>query len=149
MKEAKYIDVVQYSNIIVVIISVHVILILYFIASKPEKHVMLKLLSSVTAEWQEIGDLLGVDPNTIEGLCVSNFSNKVKMSKMLQSWLDNEPTPVMWDNIISVIGGPLQKKTLATEICQTLKFDVCHILGIKPSMFLYQYVYSIIYWIKT
>ena len=116
-------------------------LILYFIiyitASKPEKHVLLRLLSSITAEWQEMGDLLGVDPDTIEGLCISNFSNKVKMSKMLQSWLDKEPTPVMWDNIISVIGGPLQKKTLATEICQSLKLDVCHFLGIKSGMFFY------------
>ena len=113
--------------------------ILYFIASKLKKHVLLKLLSSVTAEWPEIGDLLGVEPNTIEGLCISNFSNKVKMSKMLQSWLDKEPTPVTWDNIISVIEGPLQKKTLATEICQSLKFDVCHFLGIKSGN---QYVYS-------
>ena len=111
--------------------------ILYVTGSKPEKHVLLRLLSSVTAEWQEIGDLLGVNPNTIEGLCVSNFSNKVKMSKMLQSWLDNEPTPVTWDNIISVIGGPLQKKTLAIKICQSLKFDVCPFLGIKPGMLFY------------
>ena len=113
--------------------------ILYFTASKPEKHILLRLLSSVTAEWQEIGDLLGVDPDTIEGLCISNFSNKVKMSKMLQSWLDKEPTPVTWDNIISVIRGPLQKKILATEICQSLKFDVCRFPGIKPGMFFYQY----------
>ena len=142
MKETKCINIVQYSNFIVIIINVHVMLILYFIlyvtASKPEKHmhVLLKLLSSVTAEWQEIGDLLGVDPNTTEELCISNFSNKVKMSKMLQSWLDKEPTSVTWDNIISVIGGPLQKKTLATEICQSLKIDVCH-FGIKPGMFFY------------
>ena len=67
-----------------------------------------------------MGDLLGVDPNTIEMLYYSNFSDDVKMSKMLQSWLDNEPTPATWNNIISVIEGPLQKKSLATEICQFL-----------------------------
>ena len=78
------------------------------------------MLSSVTAKWQQMGDLLGVDPNTIEGLCYSNFSDYVKMSKMLQSWLDNEPTPATWDNVISVIDGPLQKKSLATEIRQFL-----------------------------
>ena len=124
MKETKYIDVVQYSNFIIVIISVHVMLILYFIiyvtASKPEKHVLLRLLSSITAKWQEMGDLLGVDPDTIKGLCDSNFSNQVKMSKMLQSWLDNEPTPATWNNIISVIEGPLQKKSLADDIRQLL-----------------------------
>ena len=82
MKETKYINIVQYSNFIVIIINVHVMLILYFIlyvtASKPEKHVLLRLLSSVTAEWQEIGDLLGVEPDTIEELRISNFSNNVK-----------------------------------------------------------------------
>ena len=96
----------------------------YFIANKPEKHVLLRLLSSITAKWQQIGDLLGVDPNTIEMLCYSSFADDVKMSKMLQSWLDNEPTPATWNNIISVIEGPLQKKSLATEICQSLKLSI-------------------------
>ena len=45
------------------------------------------------------------------------------MSKMLQSWLDNEPTPVTWDNIIDVIGGPLQNKSLAIEILQFLGIE--------------------------
>ena len=67
-----------------------------------------------------MGDLLGVDPNTIETLCYSSFPDDVKMSKMLQSWLDNEPTPATWDNIINVIKGPLQKKSLAIKICQFL-----------------------------
>ena len=77
-------------------------------------------MSSITAKWQEIGDLLGVDPETIEGLYYSDFSHQVKMSKMLQSWLDNEPTPTTWDNIISIVDGPLQKKSLAIEICKYL-----------------------------
>ena len=42
------------------------------------------------------------------------------MSKMLQSWLDNEPTPTTWDNILDIIEGPLQKKALADEIRQKL-----------------------------
>ena len=95
-------------------------LVSYYTANKPEKHILLRILSSVSAKWQEIGDLLGVDSNTIEGLCHSNFSDQVKMSKMLQSWLDNEPTPATWGNIISVLDGPLQKKSLAIEICQFL-----------------------------
>ena len=40
---------------------------------------------------------------------------------MLQSWLDNEPIPVTWHNLITVIEGPLQKRSLAIEICQFLK----------------------------
>ena len=78
------------------------------------------MLSPVTSKWQQMGDLLGVDPNTIESLHYSSLPDDVKMSKMLQSWLDNEPTPATWDNIISVIEGPLQKKSIAIEICQFL-----------------------------
>ena len=42
---------------------------------------------------------------------------------MLQSWLDNDPTPATWDNIIDVIDGPLQHKSLANEICQYFSKD--------------------------
>ena len=81
------------------------------------------MLSSVTAKWQEMGGLLGVDSNTIDGLSCSNFTDEVKMSKMLQSWLDNEPTPATWGNINSVVEGPLQKKTLANEMCKFLGIE--------------------------
>ena len=94
-----------------------------FTDNKPERHKLLRLLSSVNAKWQEIGDLLGVDSNTIEGLYLSTSSDQVKLSKMLQSWLDNELTPATWGNIIDVIDGPLQNKSLANEICQYLGKD--------------------------
>ena len=84
--------------------------------------------SFVTAKWQEIGNLLGVDSDTIEMLYNSNFSDQMKMSKMLQSWLDNEPTPVTWDHFISVIEGPLQMKSLAIEIRQFLGIESDQIL---------------------
>ena len=100
---------------------------IYFTDNKPEKHILLRFLSSVSAKWQEIGDLLGVDSNTIEGLCQSNYSDQVKMSKMLQSWLNNEPTPVTWDHFISVIEGPLKMKSLAIEICQFLGIESAQI----------------------
>ena len=50
----------------------------------------------------------------------SNYSDQVKMSKMLPSWFDNEPTPVTWANIIGILDGPYQKKSVAIEICQFL-----------------------------
>lgn len=82
---------------------------------------LLKLLSSVYGKWQEIGELLGVDVDTIDTLSASTFSNQIKMSKMLQIWLDKEPTPASWDNILDIIEGPLQKKSLAIEIREELK----------------------------
>ena len=88
-------------------------------ATKPEKHSLLTLLTPISAKWQEIGDLLGVDSDIIEGLLTSSLSNQVKMSKVLQSWLDNAPTPT-WHKIINVLERPLKKKSLADEIRNTL-----------------------------
>ena len=88
---------------------------------KPRKHILLRMLSSVNSKWCEIGDLLGVDSYTIESMYNSFYPDQVKMSKVLQSWLDNEPTPVTWDNIINVIEGPLQKKSLAIEMRELLR----------------------------
>ena len=88
---------------------------------------LLNLLSPMSAQWEEIGGLLGVDANTINGLHTLNLTNQVKLDKMLQSWLDNEPTPVTWNNVISVLEGPLKKKSLAIEIRNTI--------GIKPSTY--------------
>ena len=90
---------------------------------KPEKHLLLRLLFPIKGKWQEIGDLLGVDADIIDSLATSSFSNEVKMSKILQSWLDNEPIPVPWDNILHIIEGPLQKRALANEIHQKVKIS--------------------------
>ena len=97
------------------------IIFLFLAAFKPEKHKLLRLLSSVAEKWQEIGDLLGVDSDTIDSLSMANYTDLVKMSKMLQSWLDYEPTPATWYNIIDVLEGPLQRKSLAVEIRLFLK----------------------------
>ena len=94
-----------------------------FTVVKPEKHELLRLLYPITGKWQEIGELLGVDVDTIDSLYTSSLSNQVKMSKMLQSWLDNEPTPASWDNILDIIEGPLQKRALALGIRQKLKIS--------------------------
>ena len=88
---------------------------------------LLNFLSPVSAHWEEIGGLLKVDANTINGLHTSNLTNQVKLDKMLQSWFNNEPTPVTWNNIISILEGPLNNKSLANEICKSL--------GIKPSTY--------------
>ena len=109
------------------------IICILFSATKPEKHTLLTLLTSISAKWQEIGDLLGVDSNIIEGLRTSNLSNEVKMSMVLQSWLDNAPTPT-WHKIINVLEGPLKKKSLADEIRNTL-----------ASMYIMDYNFMIMY----
>ena len=84
---------------------------------------LLRLLFPINGKWQEIGGLLGVGADIIDSLATSSFSNELKMSKMLQNWLDNEPTPASWDNILYIIEGPLQKRSIANEIRQKLKIS--------------------------
>ena len=36
---------------------------------------------------------------------------------------DNEPTPASCDNILDIIEGPLQKRSIANEIRQKLKIS--------------------------
>ena len=94
--------------------------------SKPEKKEMLEFLSPNSAKWHEIGDSLGVDSNTMEGLCTSNFSNEVKLSKVLQRRLENaQTTSVTWDEIIRV------KSLVTSKPC-------------KPSMYFDLYDVSIV-----
>ena len=100
---------------------------MHFTVAIPDKYMLLKLLFPVSAQWDEIGGLLGVDANTINRLHTSKLTNQVKLDKILQSWFDNEPTPVTWNNVISILEGPLKKKSLAIEISKTL--------GIKPSRY--------------
>ena len=110
----------KYVLIIIVYKSCVVIIFLYFTVSRPEKNILLKLLFPLMYKWYEIGGLLGVDDNIIESLSVSIHSDGVKMSKMLQEWLDNEPSPVTWRNIIDIIEGPLQNRAMGAMIRQEL-----------------------------
>ena len=87
--------------------------------AEPEKNEMLEFLSPISAKWYEIGDLLGVDSNTMEGLCNSPLSNEVKLSKVLQRWIEiTESTSVTWDEIIRV-------KSLVTDK-PSMYFDLYH-----------------------
>ena len=87
---------------------------------EPQKYVLLEFLSSVASEWYEIGGLLGVDDNTLDHLLGIDYSNYVKLSKTLHNWLNEKPTPTTWRKIIKIIEGPLQNKSLATDIRQYL-----------------------------
>ena len=120
-KRKEFIPVNNYIIPFLALHSLTFVFSIFFIVVKPEKHVLLRLLYPINGKWQEIGDLLGVDVDTIETLYASSFSTQLKMSKMLQSWLDNEPTPASWDNILDIIEGPLQKKALADQIRQEFK----------------------------
>lgn len=98
----------------------HTNVIFYFVDTKPEKVALLNHLTCISDKWYEMGGFLGVDSNTLDGLFTSNSSNDVKLSKILQNWLDNERTPVTWENILGILEGPLEKKLVANIIRKSL-----------------------------
>ena len=90
-------------------------------STKPEKYEMMKLFSPISAKWHQIGDLLKVDSNTMEGLRNSTFADEVKLSIMLQKWLEkSESTSVTWDEIIRV-------KSEVTSKPPSMYFDLYHV----------------------
>ena len=96
--------------------------ILYFATDlEPRIYVLLKFLSPVASKWYEIGTLLGVDDSTLDHLLAKDYyDDRVKLSKTLQIWLNEKPTPTTWRKIIKIMEGPLQNKSLATDIRQYL-----------------------------
>ena len=105
---------------------------------KPQKHVLLEFLSSVSHKWYEIGGLLGVDDNNLDVLLDKDYSHQVKLSKVLQTWLNIQPTPTTWRKIIKIIEEPLQNKSLATVIRQYLIKEgiaISHLLLCRRSLY--------------
>ena len=66
----------------------------YFTEAKSAKYEFLKVLSSINNNmWYELGGFFGIDTSILDGLLNCPYFDGVKMSKVLESWLDNEPTP--------------------------------------------------------
>ena len=73
--------------------------------------------------WEEIGEGLKVEGRHIRGLRQTNgMSNKIKLSNILQSWMDTLCSEVTWDNIKKALEGPVvDAKAIAVNIskCNT------------------------------
>lgn len=88
----------------------------------PEERHLLELLSAVSDKWYEIGVLLGVPDNELDGLSTGNMSNTVKLSKVLQKWIKMRKNPVKWESVIAVVEGPVvQNRDLGLKIRQFLE----------------------------
>ena len=78
---------------------------------------MLKLLANVSAHWQKIGLALAVSSNELEKIQQGLDSAEVKLSKVINTWINTKSSPITWENIISSIEGPIvNNKAKADEI---------------------------------
>ena len=92
------------------------------IGKRPELRHLVQLLATVSSRWDSLGGQLAVEPNFIESLKISNKSYKTTLTEILQKWIEMKPTPVTWDNIINVVGGPVvERLDVAITIQKSLK----------------------------
>lgn len=92
----------------------------------PDKHVLLMLLMECDSQWYEIGLMLGLSHNYLDGLKLSSNPNPVKLSMVLQSWMNKMPSPVTWTTIINAMESPIVGyESIADKIHKHLQTGNC------------------------
>ena len=88
----------------------------------PDKRHLLDLLATISARWRNIGDALGVSNNNLESIENDHSNDKVRLSKVIQIWMEEMPSDVTWRTIIEVVRGNIvQNEDKAIEIEEFLK----------------------------
>ena len=83
----------------------------------PNHKEALSLLSGISVKWEEIGSALNISQNELDGLHHDHRSIIMKLSQVLNLWINSESSPVSWETLISAIEGPIVKnKKKAKEI---------------------------------
>ena len=76
----------------------------------PDKQDLVNLLADVIDVWENIGIVLKVSNGKLQSLRYSYLNETLKLGDMLQSWLDEGPTPVTWSTIISALESKIVAK---------------------------------------
>ena len=87
--------------------------------------------------WYTIGVCLGIESENLDSLNSSNWYDNVKLSKVLQLWIERMTKSVTSNTILEVIGSPpIQSKSVVMEIEKLLE---CEYLYNNPSNSKYLY----------
>ena len=89
------------------------------------------LMSGICNRWYIIGVCLRIKNGDLDSLNSSNQNDDVKLSKVLQLWIERMTKPVSWNTILEVIGSiPIQNKSVVMEIEKFLECEyLCNILS--------------------
>ena len=91
---------------------------------KPRKIDVFEQLVCIDTEWREIGNRLGVDANSLNGIAKTLISDQIRLDKVLQKWMDMDGhppcSPVTWKAILEAL-EKLKKYDLKKAIYQHLK----------------------------
>ena len=80
------------------------------------------VLHDVTRHWMSIGEQLYIESNELENIEINaSYNNTIRLSKILQLWINQRKREVTWETIITVIQKPpLKNVKVANEICRFL-----------------------------
>ena len=70
---------------------------------KPKKIHLQHVLGPIQYKWKEIGEALEIPYGTIQSIDYDGYNVTDKFSKVLQTWIDTQPSDVTWKNLINVI----------------------------------------------
>ena len=88
----------------------------------PNHNDLLPLLANISNEWHCIGLALKVCSNELDTLSRAvQHDDKIKLSKVIQIWINTQSSPVIWETVIFAIGGPIvNNKSKVDEILEYL-----------------------------
>ena len=90
----------------------------FYTDKHPDKLDLQKLLAPIKHQWRPIGEALKVDHGSI--ISVENnatYTDTVRLSHILQLWMDQKPSPVTWRTIIDAIEDPpVKSSAIANKI---------------------------------
>ena len=84
---------------------------------------MIQTLHPIKYQWNVIGEQLDVDYGAIKSVQYDvQYSDTIKLSEVLQVWINKKSCEVSWKKIISVVKNrPVENTRLADEICEFLE----------------------------
>ena len=93
----------------------------YLLGKEPKKKHLTQLLHPIRHIWEIIGEQLEVKHDDIMSIrlaqCNESHTNTIKLSDVLQVWIDKKTCEVSWRMIITIINNPpVEEKKVADEI---------------------------------
>ena len=84
----------------------------------PDKLDLQKLLDPIVYQWRLIGEALKVDHGSIMSVEKNAaYTDTVRLSDILQLWIEQKPSPVTWRTIIDAIEKPpVKDSAIANKI---------------------------------
>ena len=91
----------------------------------PNEHDLIDLLADISDMWYQIGTALRISSKYLRGLLHREQDNTVKLSQVINTWLNTHPSSITWKTLIAAIEGNIvNNKAMGIKIRQRLGLSV-------------------------